>query len=829
MMAFLKSSKLTSRAPNSLIKLKRLMSRPAGCAFLGSSSTPTNVWLGEYGRNQQALVADSGSDITLISQNALNSMENPPKVKTGQKINLVQVTGSSKISGYVTVPLYFDSDSGPVLIEVEAYVVKGMTTPIILGNDFADQYSISLIREGSDSFLLFGNTGRKTKIENSVSAPFKDENGHTFKVRVLPNLASLTSKFKAHRRLKKSRVRQRAHIADSNVRALYPVTIPPESASFIPVSIYFPGTSDEVFIEKILHSNRGPEDFYGITDAVVSRNNPRLHVCNFSSQPVTVHQGQILGYARNPNSWLDRTEKMNSKQLESCRSHAGLIKALAKQNFDSGDPTAAIALETENEEVLGGPKAQEMPSEEVPEDQLLDELDYSPELNESDRKALQKVVLSHKKAFGLNGRLGNYNAKVEINLRPEAKEISLPPYNASPAKREIIDKQMDAWLNIGVIEPSKSPWGFPALIAYRNGKPRMCIDYRKLNEIVVPDEFPLPRQDAILQALTGSRWLSTLDALAGFTQLLMSEEAKEKTAFRTHRGLYQFRHMPFGYRNGPAIFQRVMQGVLAPFLWIFALVYIDDIVIFSKTFKEHLTHLDRVFNAVEKSGITLAPSKCHLAYQSLLLLGQKVSRLGLSTHKEKVDAIKELSEPKNVHDLQTFLGMMVYFSSYIPFYAWIVAPLFELLKKGSTWNWGSSQQEAFELAKTALVSAPVRAYAIPGLGYRVYSDACDVGIAAILQQVQPIKIRDLKGTKAYDKLKTAFEKGQPVPQMIIPVSKDEILPKPGKWDSNFEETTVSVERVIAYWSRTLKPAERNYSPTEREALALRDGLIKFQP
>ena len=108
-------------------------------------------------------------------------MENPPKVKTGQKINLVQVTGSCKISGYVTVPLYFDSDSGPVLIEVEAYVVKGMTTPIILGHDFADQYSTSLIREGSDDFLLFGNTGNKTKIENSVSAPFKDENGHTFK------------------------------------------------------------------------------------------------------------------------------------------------------------------------------------------------------------------------------------------------------------------------------------------------------------------------------------------------------------------------------------------------------------------------------------------------------------------------------------------------------------------------------------------------------------------------------------------------------------------------------------------------------------------------
>src|SRR5882757_8575809 len=127
--------------------------------------------------------------------------------------------------------------------------------------------------------------------------------------------------------------------------------------------------------------------------------------------------------------------------------------------------------------------------------------------------------------------------------------------------------------------------------------------------------------------------------------------------------------MPFRYKNGPSIFQRVMQNVLAPFLWIFALVYIDDIVIFSKSFDDHLSHLDQVFKAVAETGITLATTKCHFAYQSLLLLGQKVS------------AILNLEVPRNTHDLQIFLGMMVYFSSYIPFYAWIAATLFNLLRK----------------------------------------------------------------------------------------------------------------------------------------------------
>ena len=124
--------------------------------------------------------------------------------------------------------------------------------------------------------------------------------------------------------------------------------------------------------------------------------------------------------------------------------------------------------------------------------------------------------------------------------------------------------------------------------------------------------------------------------------------------------------MPFGYWNGPALFQRVIQEILAPFLWIFTLVYIDEIVIFSKSFDDHLNHLELVLKAIKDAKITLSPGMCHFAYQSLMLLGQKVSWLGLSTHKEKVDTIISLDNPRNVNDLQVFLGMMVYFSSSIP-------------------------------------------------------------------------------------------------------------------------------------------------------------------
>ena len=408
--------------------------------------------------------------------------------------------------------------------------------------------------------------------------------------------------------------------------------------------------------------------------------------------------------------------------------------------------------------------------------------------------------------------------------------ISVPMYHASPQKREIIDEQLNTWFEQGVIEPSKSPWSAPVVIAYRNGKPRFCVDYRKLNAVTIPDEFPIPRQSNILASLSGAQVLSSLDALSGFTQLELAEEDIEKTAFRTHRGLFQFKRLPFGLRNGPSIFQRVMQSILAPYLWLFCLVYIDDIIIYSKSYEEHLSHLDQVLAAIEKARITLSPKKCHLFYGSILLLGHKVSRLGLSTHAEKVRAIMELERPKKLSQLQAFLGMVVYFSAFIPYYASICTPLFQLLRKGGKWHWGIEQEHAFQSAKSALESSPMLGHPMEGLPYRLYTDASDEALGCSLQQVQPIRVGDLKGTRSYTRLKKAFESGLPPPRLVPGLStkcKDHEFDD--VWAAEFDETIVHVERVIAYWSILFKNAETRYSTTEREALAAKEGLVKFQP
>jgi hypothetical protein len=842
----------TSNLEAPLIELHKYMARPPGCSFLGATAAHVPVSINSPTENHSDIIIDSGSDITLISAKTLESLSGSPKMKKGQKINLVQVTGKASISGYVELELYFNTKDGPVKIKVEAYVVKGMTTPLILGNDFADQYSLSVKRMEGRTFLEFGDSGRTLDIINSVSPEFISEDGHAFRVRRIHSTAKGFSKRIDHRRSQRIRRKTKFRATDQNVRSKSKIVIPPETCVTVPVIANFPEKSDSLFVEKVFSSNRNLEDVYAAPDSLIDKENPILQVSNFSSTAVTVQVGQVLGKARNPENWLDRPSKYSEDALQRAGAHANLIRKLAAirtpnpkigvsvptSTATSQAPSALKPLPSYHSEedplaeepLEGGPKIYEVGEETVNSNRLIEELDINPELPPIKKQRLERILKNNQIAFGLDDRLGHLDAKVQIPLNPGAKPISLPPFPSSPAKREVIDKQMDKWIQLGVIEPSKSPWAAPAFIIYRNGKPRMVVDYRRLNEIAIADEFPLPKQEDILQALVGCQWLSTLDALAGFTQLEIDPKEREKLAFRTHRGLWQFVRMPFGYKNGPSIFQRVMQNVLAPFLWIFALVYIDDIVIFSKSFDDHLNHLDQVFKAVAETGITLATTKCHFAYQSLLLLGQKVSRLGLSTHMEKVSAILNLDIPKNTHDLQIFLGMMVYFSSYIPFYAWIAAPLFSLLRKDTRWEWTDLHTEAFELCKQVLTNAPVRGYAVPGSPYRLYSDACDFGLAAILQQVQKIQLKDLKGTKIYEKCEKAFSAGEPVPSLVIQISKtDNDVPPSEPWGTSLEETWVYIERVIAYWSRILKPAEKNYSPTEREALALKEGLIKFQP
>ena len=802
----------------------RKESKPEGLGSLGTQALHVKAYIQSIGRGEVKARLDSGADITLMSEEFWKQMGTLMKPKEGMRMKLYHLTGHAKVLGYVKTRLYTQATDGAwVCFELEAYVVQGMKVPLLLGEDFQTAYELHVKRYSTGHCEV--TVGESSKIIPASSTHSVDLG---FEIRQ----AYLSKSFIRSRTVKRSRARDLKNMSKDlqPVYATEDVRIEAGRVKMIRVTGAIKERKDWL-VERVIVGTDST-DILAAPFTWITSDNPLLPIANPGTRPLYVRKGEIVGRLADPSTYLDHPEEDSlPKYVASAEAIRAVITGTLKQQDlakANGPPPEVSDSKLEGEENWG-PKTTAVPEDPVsgPVSELVN---LGPDIPSEIMPRLEEVLQKNAQAFGIDGRLGLVDAKVSIPLHPGTTPTSLPMYGASPAKREVIDHQVKAWFEAGVIEPSVSPWGFPVVVVYRNGKARLVVDYRKLNASTIPDEFPIPRQSEIIQALSGSQVLSSFDALAGFTQLEIQEEDREKTAFRCHLGLWQFRRMPFGLRNGPSIFQRLMQGILAPYLWLFTLVYIDDIVVFSKSWEEHLNHLDLVLGAIAKAGVTLSPTKCFIGYSSILLLGQKVSRLGLSTHREKVQAILDLERPTSVADLQKFLGMVVYFSQYIPYYSFIAAPLFALLKKGVKWRWEAEHETAFHEAKETLAKAPVLGHPIQGSPYRLYTDASDIALGACLQQVQPITVGDLKGAPVYDQLAKAWEAGASVPSLFRSFTSEvkEVASK-NEWGATLDETIVHVEQVIAYWSRTLKSAERNYSTMEREALGAKEALVKFQP
>ena len=807
-----------------VIMAVRKETKPEGLGSLGSQALHFKGYVQSIGRGEVKARLDSGADITLMSEEFWNKISTLMKPKEGLRMKLYHLTGHAAVLGYVRTRLYTrTTDDTWICFELEAYVVKDMRVPLLLGEDFQTAYELNVKRFASGHCEV--SIGSGPKIIPASSALNVDLG---FEIR----RAYMNQSFVRSKAACRKRARQLKNSPKDlpSVYAVEDVRIEAGTVKYVKVAGSFQGRKDWL-VERVVVGTESA-DIMAAPFTWINSDNPVLPMANPGTRPLYVREGEIVGRLADPSRYLDNPDEATRPRYAAS---AEAIKAVITGTLKDQDLANATGPSTEgSDSKLEGEEAWGPKTTAVPEDPLhgpvSDLVNLGPEIPAEVRPKLEAVLQKNTKAFGVDGRLGHVEAKVKIPLHPGTQPTSLPVYGASPAKREVIDQQVKAWFEAGVIEPSVSPWGFPVLVVYRNGKARLVVDYRKLNANTIPDEFPIPRQTEIIQALSGSQVLSSFDALAGFTQLEIEEEEREKTAFRCHLGLWQFRRMPFGLRNGPSIFQRLMQGILSPYLWIFALVYIDDIVVFSKSWEEHLVHLDKILGAIAKAGVTLSPPKCFIGYSSILLLGQKVSRLGLSTHQEKVQAILELERPSNTPDLQKFLGMVVYFSQYIPYYSFIAAPLFGLLKKGVKWKWEAEHELAFQEAKDALSKAPVLGHPIQGRPYRLYTDASDIALGACLQQIQPIAVKDLTGTPVYERLHKAWESRLPVPTLYRSFTADtKEKDSEDHWGETFDETIVHVERVIAYWSRSLKTAERNYSTTEREALGAKEALVKFQP
>ena len=352
----------------------------------------------------------------------------------------------------------------------------------------------------------------------------------------------------------------------------------------------------------------------------------------------------------------------------------------------------------------------------------------------TDSDPLARLLFKFRDLFGQAGSLAA--AKVSpMVIQVEAPPVYQRPYPMPHMKRAAADKEIDMMLQMGVIRPSSSPYASPILLVpKKDGTIRFCIDYRRLNAITTKDRWPLPRIQDIFDQLGGSAYFSTLDMRSGYWQVPLAEDAIPKTAFVCHRGQFEWTRMPFGLANAPSHYQRIMSQVLGKFIGKFLFVFLDDIVIYSKSAEEHLSHLATVFKTLAKANLTLKESKCHFFQTHVDLLGYVVGQEGYSAQPAKTAAIHQQPLPEDQTDLRRFLGMASYYRQLVPGFAQMAAPLTELLKKDAEWQWGEAQDNAFQQLKDMLTSERVMAFPRLDKPYILYTDACDYAIGAILCQ-----------------------------------------------------------------------------------------------
>lgn len=374
---------------------------------------------------------------------------------------------------------------------------------------------------------------------------------------------------------------------------------------------------------------------------------------------------------------------------------------------------------------------------------------------------------------GKLGRTHLYEHKIDTG---DAQPVFHRCYPISPALQQRMAKELDRMIALGVIEPADSAWcQSPVLVKKANGKDRLCIDCRNLNKVTVKSKYALPRIESILSRLGKAKFITSIDLQDAFWQIPLEESSRPKTAFNVPgRGMWQFKVVPFGLTTSAQAMQKLMDRLFHDDC---EYIYLDDIIVVSYTFEEHMKALNRVFDKLKSAGLTINITKCNFCRPSLKYLGHIVDSKGLRTDPEKVECVANYQHPKKIKELRRFLGMASWYRRFVKNFAEIAAPLHELTKgKTRTLKWNDRATRAFERLKCELIKAPV--LAIPDFS-RTFSVQCDASNFAISS---------------------------------VLVQKDD--------ENN--------ERPIAYVSRKLRGAELNYTTTEKECLAVVFGVEKFR-
>lgn len=664
---------------------------------------------------------DTGASVTMVSTETFDKMyENSPTRLEPVNRTCVNVSGSAiDFKGKLTTNINF----GNIGRQQEIIVADIATDAAILGADFLSRNRCDLLM------------GRQVLKIDDEEIPFWTRNDSEKACRV--------------------EVRQE-------------VTVPPNSKQIVPVKICKSGylrdigliePSDNLFQRRQIIAAKS------ITSTKIP--NPVIQVINCGDEQVTLPKGFTIGHCESlyekdiqtlPRPTTRKDSSTCTGTPNPCNNHA----------CSSSDRCRPV----HNAEQT---KATTLPN--VPE-HLVDLMKRSSTLlSNQEQLSLAKLLNTYQDIFAKSKTdLGCTNlVKHKINTG-DARPIKQTPRRQPIERRHIESEEIENMLERNIIEPSSSPWGSPVvLIRKKSGDWRFCIDYRKLNACTIPDAYPLPRIDESLDSLAGAKWFCTMDLCSGYWQVEMDPVDREKTAFTTRMGLYQFNTMPFGLINAPATFERLMETVLRGLQWEECLVFIDDIICFGTSVDVCLTRLAHIFDRLQKAGLKLRPDKCSFFQKEVLFLGHVVSPEGVKTDPAKTEAVRDWPVPVNVKQVRSFLGLAGYYRRFVRNFSLIAGPLHKLTEKGATFSWTPECQKAFENLKEALTTTPVLAYPQAEGQYVLDTDASDKALGAVLSQVQDGK-----------------------------------------------------ERVIAYLSKSLSRAEQRYCVTRREMLAVITALKRFK-
>ncbi|CAH9101779.1 unnamed protein product [Cuscuta epithymum] len=351
----------------------------------------------------------------------------------------------------------------------------------------------------------------------------------------------------------------------------------------------------------------------------------------------------------------------------------------------------------------------------------------------------------------LSGLPPSREIEFEIELLPGTAPISRAPYRMAPAELQELHKQLQELLEKGFIRPSYSPWGAPVLfVKKKDGTMRLCIDYRELNKVTIKNRYPLPRIDDLFDQLKGAVIFSKIDLRSGYHQLRIKEGDIPKTAFRSGYGHYEFVVMPLGLTNAPAAFMDLMNRVFRELLDKFVIVFIDDILIYSKSKEEHEEHLREVLETLRKHKLYAKFSKCEFWLDQVAFLGHVVSKQGVSVDPSKVAAVRDWSRPKNAKEVRSFLGLAGYYRKFVEGFSAIALPLTTLTRKGKNFEWTDRCEKSFQELKNRLTSAPVLALPEGKEGFVIYTDASKMGLGAVLMQNERVIAYASRQLKEYE-------------------------------------------------------------------------------